>query len=83
MNLLEIPVIKPKHLKNNLDEKFQKLSLSSQKLAKSISSMGFPLELVIRVADKMGSDDKKVKYYKNFWVERTHIYNKLNSFCWF
>lgn len=22
--------------------------------------MGFPLELVIRVADKMGSDDKKV-----------------------
>lgn len=39
---------------------FCKLSLSSQKLAKNISLMGFPLDRVSRVTQQFGSDDKKV-----------------------
>lgn len=43
-----------------IDETFMKLSPSSQSLAKNISSMGFPLELVSRIAERFGNDDKKV-----------------------
>lgn len=39
---------------------YNKLSNSSQKLAQNISSMGFPLERVARITDKLGNDDKKV-----------------------
>lgn len=45
------------------DEVFCKLSLSSQKLAKNISLMGFPLDRVSRVTQQFGSDDKKVSFY--------------------
>lgn len=40
---------------------FRQLSVSSQNLAKHISSMGFPIERVARVVDKFGKDDKKVR----------------------
>ncbi|CAD7093024.1 unnamed protein product [Hermetia illucens] len=43
-----------------IDETFMKLSPSSQSLAKNISSMGFPLELVSRIAERFGNDDKKI-----------------------
>lgn len=41
---------------------YRQLSISSQNLAKRISSMGFPPERVAYVAGKLGKDDKKVKY---------------------
>lgn len=41
---------------------FGNLSLSSQKLAKNISLMGFPLDRVSRVTQQFGSDDKKVSF---------------------
>lgn len=41
----------------------QNLSASSQKLAKSISLMGFPLERVSRITEKFGKDDKKVIHF--------------------
>lgn len=39
---------------------YHSLSESSQKLATNISSMGFPLERVARITEKLGKDDKKV-----------------------
>lgn len=42
---------------------FGNLSLSSQKLAKNISLMGFPLDRVSRVTQQFGSDDKKVSFF--------------------
>lgn len=42
---------------------FGKLSTSSQKLAKNISLMGFPLDRVSRVTQQFGSDDKKVSFF--------------------
>lgn len=39
---------------------FMKLSPSSQKLAKNISFMGFPLERVSKIAELYGNDDKKI-----------------------
>lgn len=40
---------------------YRKLSMSSRNLARNISSMGFPLEQVARITEKLGKDDKKVK----------------------
>ena len=39
---------------------YSKLSISSRNLARNISSMGFPLEQVARITEKLGKDDKKV-----------------------
>lgn len=39
---------------------YRKLSMSSRNLARNISSMGFPLEQVARITEKLGKDDKKV-----------------------
>lgn len=44
--------ISPRHL--------TQLSDSSQRLARNISSMGFPVERVTRIAAKIGDDEKKV-----------------------
>lgn len=41
---------------------FRQLSLTSQKRLRNISSMGFPLDRVSRIADKFGTDDKKVNF---------------------
>ncbi|XP_055375215.1 GATA zinc finger domain-containing protein 8 [Condylostylus longicornis] len=43
-----------------LPESFLKLSPSSQNLIQNISSMGFPIERVAKIADKLGTDDKKI-----------------------
>lgn len=40
---------------------YRNLSPSSQSLATNISSMGFPLERVARITEKLGKDDKKVR----------------------
>lgn len=47
---------------NSIDDNaiYKKLSISSRNLAKNISSMGFPLEQVARIMEKLGKDDKKV-----------------------
>lgn len=42
------------------EDSFRKMSISSQKLIKNISSMGFPLDRVSRIAEKLGKDDKKI-----------------------
>lgn len=39
---------------------YSKLSISSRNLARNISSMGFPLEQVARITEKLGKNDKKV-----------------------
>ncbi|XP_055320014.1 uncharacterized protein LOC129577279 [Sitodiplosis mosellana] len=39
---------------------YSKLSVSSRNLARNISSMGFPLEQVARITEKLGKDDKKI-----------------------
>lgn len=44
----------------NADQLLRNLSASSQKLAKSISLMGFPLERVSKITEKFGKDDKRV-----------------------
>jgi uncharacterized UBP type Zn finger protein len=42
------------------DEQFNKLSPKSQAVAKQISQMGFNRELVIRVLNRIGEDDKNI-----------------------
>ncbi|XP_037950391.1 uncharacterized protein LOC119681310 [Teleopsis dalmanni] len=46
--------------KSNESHCYTQLEVSAQKLAKSISSMGFPLERVAKIAKIFGTDDKKI-----------------------
>ncbi|XP_059619577.1 ubiquitin-associated protein 1 [Phlebotomus argentipes] len=46
--------------KSHKSETFTQLSKSSQKLAATISTMGFPLDRVSRVTQALGNDDKKI-----------------------
>lgn len=51
------------------NEVYNKLSQSSQILVKRISSMGFSRDLVTRITQKFGNDDKKVSKYLFFIYE--------------
>ncbi|XP_055902884.1 probable serine/threonine-protein kinase cdc7 [Eupeodes corollae] len=50
----------PSRSSSSSSTSFMKLSPSSQKLAKNISFMGFPLERVSKIAELYGNDDKKI-----------------------
>lgn len=59
---------------------YNKLSLSSRNLARNISSMGFPLEQVARLTEKLGKDDKKVTDYEHS-IENNCLNSRSFSIC--
>lgn len=58
----------PRRSKSSRPSLYHSLSESSQQLATNISSMGFPLERVARITEKLGRDDKKVQNQSNCCV---------------
>lgn len=67
----------PRHSRKS-DQTFHRLSITSQKLAQNISLMGFPLERVSRVTEKIGKDDKKVMF--GFKFLKLNFENNSNVF---